>query len=147
MILYIDGHDYHYELESLCNIFLPYEKIKVVDTLPTDTDPHETIAITRMTEETERISMFVSLKMEGVTKERTDCFTKEELAGEPFDKICGVKLAFLLYHLFVEFTGYTPKWGVLTGVRPVKLLRKLAEEQGEESAVDYFRNILLVSTD
>ncbi len=145
MILYIDGHDYHYELESLCNIFLPYEKIKVVDTLPTDTDPHETIAITRMTEETERISMFVFLKMEGVTKERTDCFTKEELVGEPFDKICGVKLALLLYHLFVEFTGYTPKWGVLTGVRPVKLLRKLAEERGEESAVDYFRNILLVS--
>ena len=30
MILQIDGHPYHYEMESLCDIFVPYEKVTVV---------------------------------------------------------------------------------------------------------------------
>ena len=30
----------------------------------------------------------------------------------------------LLYRLFSQVTGYRPKWGVLTGVRPVKNIRR-----------------------
>ena len=34
MILYICGHDFHYEMENLCRVFFPNEKITVSDTLP-----------------------------------------------------------------------------------------------------------------
>ena len=30
MILILNGHSYHYEMESLCDIFLPYEKVTVI---------------------------------------------------------------------------------------------------------------------
>ena len=30
MILVIDGHSYLYEMESLCDIFFPYEKVTAV---------------------------------------------------------------------------------------------------------------------
>ena len=29
MILWIEGHDRHYEMENLCRIFFPYQKIQV----------------------------------------------------------------------------------------------------------------------
>ena len=38
-----------------------------------------------------------------------------------------------------------PFLGILTGVRPIKLLRRLTQEAGEAEAADYFREKLLVS--
>ncbi|MCL2884996.1 MAG: coproporphyrinogen dehydrogenase HemZ, partial [Oscillospiraceae bacterium] len=54
-------------------------------------------------------------------------------------------LCTLLYRLCVEYTGCTMDWGVLTGVRPIKLLRRLTEAQGRGDAAAYFRDKLLVS--
>lgn len=50
--------------------------------------------------------------------------------------------AVLLYDILVELTGYRPKWGVLIGVRPIKLLRKLTAEMGQPKAAEYFLNSL-----
>ena len=53
----------------------------------------------------------------------------------------------LLYKLLCDFTGLTQPWGILTGVRPVKLLRKLAEESSEEQAVKKFEKDFFVSNE
>lgn len=52
----------------------------------------------------------------------------------------------LLYKLLCDFTGLTQPWGILTGVRPVKLLRRLAEESSEEQAVKSLRKTFLSAT-
>jgi len=54
-------------------------------------------------------------------------------------------LCTLLYHLLVKLLGFTHGWGLITGVRPVKLLRRLTREMGSEGALAYFRDKLLVS--
>lgn len=145
MILYIDGHDYHYEMESLCDIFLPYEKVNVVYELPQEIPEEEIVAVTRYREENGIAKLYVSLKMDGQTEESCGELSIDGMEKEPFDKICAVKMAVLLYRHFVKLCAYEPKWGVLIGVRPIKLLRKLTEEMGEEAAVSYFLNELLVS--
>ena len=38
-----------------------------------------------------------------------------------------------------------PKWGILTGVRPSKLMMRHIESDGEAAAEEYFKNVLLVS--
>ncbi|MBO5797081.1 MAG: coproporphyrinogen dehydrogenase HemZ, partial [Clostridia bacterium] len=43
--------------------------------------------------------------------------------------------------------GFTQSWGILTGVRPVKLLRRLTEELGSGGAEAYFRDRLLLSSE
>ena len=53
----------------------------------------------------------------------------------------------LLYKLLCDFTGLTQPWGILTGVRPVKLLRRLAEESSEEQAVKKFEKDFFVSSE
>ena len=56
-------------------------------------------------------------------------------------------MAVMLYDMLREITLYTPPWGILTGVRPAKLMTKLIASHGEEKAVDYFKNELKVSED
>lgn len=55
------------------------------------------------------------------------------------------KLELLLFELLKEATGYNPPWGILTGVRPAKLMTKLCEKYGEEKALSYFTDELRVS--
>ena len=54
-------------------------------------------------------------------------------------------MAICLYNLLTAYTGMTPSWGILTGVRPIKLFRKLTEQYGLEHTKEYFKNSLLVS--
>ena len=51
----------------------------------------------------------------------------------------------LIFRALSEITGYTPPWGVLTGVRPSKLMLRLISLYGREGAEAYFRDDLLVS--
>ncbi len=57
------------------------------------------------------------------------------------------QLCRLFYHFLCEQTGLVPPWGMLTGVRPVRLLRKKTKELGEEGAVHFLQNQYDVSAE
>jgi oxygen-independent coproporphyrinogen-3 oxidase len=139
MTLIIDGHTYDYELANLCRIFFPYQQIHVVNTMECS---ESVTAYTGVLQENGATVLKVSLKIGDRFQQNQDTMP----AGIPdFDRECELRLAILLYSLLVEMCGYTPKWGLLTGVRPIKLLRRLIAEMGEEEATDYYRNRLFVS--
>ncbi len=50
-----------------------------------------------------------------------------------------------LYRCLCEALNYVSKWGILTGVRPAKLMHRICENIGEEKAKSDFQNRLLVS--
>ena len=50
-----------------------------------------------------------------------------------------------LFHKLVDITGYYPKWGTLTGVRPVKLAGELVEKIGHQKAKELLKNYYLIS--
>jgi oxygen-independent coproporphyrinogen-3 oxidase len=54
-------------------------------------------------------------------------------------------MAIELYDVLVHTTGYKPQWGILTGVRPSKLMNTLIREYGDEKAKEYFIQNLLVT--
>ncbi|MCL2023811.1 MAG: coproporphyrinogen dehydrogenase HemZ [Oscillospiraceae bacterium] len=56
-----------------------------------------------------------------------------------------IVLAQCLFHCLAELTGLSPPWGILTGVRPTKLFRRLAQKHGEEETRKYFAHELYVS--
>ena len=51
----------------------------------------------------------------------------------------------MVYALFSEYTKFYPKWGVLTGVRPSKLLINTEKKMGREKTEKYFLSDLLVT--
>ena len=131
MILRVINHSFHYEMENLCRVFYPYEKIKVVRDYDGE---NEIVAVTRLEDEN---TLFVSLKTESF-----DSFIKkEDNQGDDLEK----SMATMLFELMKKATGYTPKWGILTGVRPSKLMNSLISTEGEDGAKQIFTNDLLVT--
>lgn len=132
MNLYVKNHDFHFELENLTRLFFPNEKITVIRDFSEPQPPYI------YTEVSDKITISVNIgsfnKSETAPKKLTD--DDNELVS-----------AQLLYKLLCDFTGLTQPWGILTGVRPVKLLRRLAEESNEEQAVKKFENDFFVSNE
>lgn len=131
MILRVLNHKFHYEMENLCRIFYPYEKIKVVY----DNDGEDDICVSTSMDGEYNIAVYVTIN--GITKSAT-------VSTDNFDE-CELEMATLLFNLLTEFTGYVPKWGVLTGVRPSKLLFAVMNQYGEEQGMEYFTKKLLVT--
>lgn len=132
MNLYVKNHNFHFELENLTRLFFPNEKITVIRDFSEPQPPYI------YTEISDKITISVNIgsfnKSETAVKKLTD--DDNELVS-----------AQLLYKLLCDFTGLTQPWGILTGVRPVKLLRRLAEESSEEQAVKKFEKDFFVSNE
>lgn len=145
MTLIIDGHTFDYEMGNLCRIFFPYQQIHITNTIDYG---DEIVAYTGVVRQPDVITLKTVLKIGKNRREseKTISVHSEVPKGsKDFEQECELQLAVLLYGLFTEMCGYTPKWGVLTGVRPIKLLRRLIAEMGRSEAIEYFRNSLLVS--
>lgn len=138
MILYINGHDFHYEMENLCRVFFPDEKIKTVYEYEREEKTVETVIEKRDSD----ILIFVKANIDGKESQNSEALPldteKDELER---------RMAVLLFGVFEKITGYRPAWGILTGVRPSKLMNRLELDYGKDGAVDYFKNRLLVSDD
>lgn len=132
MNLYVKNHNFHFELENLTRLFFPNEKITVIRNFSEPQPPYI------YTEVSDKITISVNIgsfnKSETAVKKLTD--DDNELVS-----------AQLLYKLLCDFTGLTQPWGILTGVRPVKLLRRLAEESNEEQAIKKFEKDFFVSNE
>lgn len=132
MNLYVKNHNFHFELENLTRLFFPNEKITVIRDFSEPQPPYI------YTEVSDKITISVNIgsfnKSETAVKKLTD--DDNELVS-----------AQLLYKLLCDFTGLTQPWGILTGVRPVKLLRRLAEESNEEQAVKKFEKDFFVNNE
>lgn len=132
MNLYVKNHNFHFELENLTRLFFPNEKITVIRDFSEPQPPYI------YTEVSDKITISVNI----------GSFNKSETAVKKLaDDDNELVSAQLLYKLLCDFTGLTQPWGILTGVRPVKLLRRLAEESNEEQAVKKFEKDFFVSNE
>lgn len=129
MILSIINHNFRYETENVLRIFFPLEKITVREDYPEEKD---NCVVTYLNDGIIGCEVFISGKNKKAEK---DCsfIEDKELA-----------LAQLLYGVLTDITGIVPPWGILTGVRPSKLMRNLISANGEDPAKDYFKNQLYV---
>ncbi|MGN0539159.1 MAG: coproporphyrinogen dehydrogenase HemZ [Candidatus Fimenecus sp.] len=128
MKLLVINHSYHYEMEKLVRIFLPNEKIEVI-----------------RDENTEDFQLLTSLGENITVTARFEGFSKTLTA--PLCSDNEMQMGRMVYSLMGEYTGFYPKWGVLTGVRPSKLLINTEKEMGRENTERYFKNDLLVSNE
>lgn len=104
MILVIDSHPYRYEAEALCRLFLRGRELKIYEgeEIPAEDFIHTSVS-------GDEIS--VRVNMDGKDISAKDSAAENKAA----------KMEYLLYKTLSEITGLLPKWGTLTGIRPVKL--------------------------
>ena len=130
MKLYILKHKFAYELENLTRAFFPNEKIQTTDISEELEEPYVyTLALSN--------KLNVKVAVDGKFKEVSADYKE----GDDVELL----LATLLYNCLTEICSRKLPWGLLTGVRPIKLLRKLSDNEGFDKAEEYMRNTLLVS--
>ncbi len=139
MILCLKGHAYRYEMENICRLFLPQEDIRVTDTFPEGT---EGVRAAALLETGDGATITCRLTLEDFDETLSE---QLDSTVPGFSEECELRMATLLYRLFVRLFGFEQSWGIVTGVRPVKLLRRMTAERGAEAALAWFRDRLLVS--
>lgn len=136
MKVFILGHKFHFETENLCRMFYPNTEIKLEYEFY---DTQKNNIITSMKLNDNGVVLYARVTIDGKSiEESAEIETYSDEAAE-------YSLVLCLYHCLTEITGYKPAWGLLTGVRPSKLMNRLIEENGEEKAKEYFKDKLLVS--
>lgn len=140
MKIFTENHPFHYEIENLTRIFFPNEKLEIIKDKATAAQ--RPYIVTRREQSGGAAVLTAELHFEGYDREES---AQVPLDAPGFDDCCERALAIVLFRLLTAYTGILPPWGILTGVRPIKLFRSLTEQYGREGARAYFEDMLLVS--
>ena len=139
MNLILDGHHYKYELESLANMFFHENKVRVVEEKDFSQDEYLYTSLSR------NMDGIITLKVVTRLEEK---LREEEFQGRPDktdpDRFCEYHLCRMLYRQLEKATGISLAWGMLTGVRPVRLVYRYRERGMDDKQIrehlhrDYF---------
>ncbi len=139
MKLELKGHNFKYECEKICRIFFPAEKIVFAENGEEIPD--------------ENANVYTEIKKDG-NKYRFSCKAVIDGKEEAYSFVSDLsqddadeekELAKAMLKVLSAVTGITPPWGILTGVRPVKLMRTYIKTYSDTKAIELFKNQLLVS--
>ena len=139
MKLTLQNHPFQYEMENICRLFFPQEKMERCDRWQEGAEPQ---CLTALETRDGRVALTAKARAFGEEREHT-LFLK--LPCEHQTNECERLLGTALYLAWSEVCELKPKWGILTGVRPTKLLHTLVDTMGQEPARRYFTEQLLVA--
>ena len=134
-------HKFQYETNNLIRVFFPDEKISATE----ERNDEERYIITELCEKENGADATVILCIsETEIKEKAFFSLSDKRDDDTADSFYERKLAVMLFEMLCRETSYLPPWGILTGVRPAKLMTNLSKKLGEEKAIEYFTNELNV---
>lgn len=119
MILIIDSHPFRYEMEALCRMFLHGRELKITE--EAEIPPKEDYIYTAL----EGDEITVKAKIDGKYAEAKRTAENEHARN--------MELA--VFGVLTEILSIRPKWGVLTGIRPVKLAMQLHDTELSEEEI------------
>ncbi len=113
------GHKFRYETENVARIFLG-DGVKSEDTL----------IVTELEQSVDCIKVTVTIKLGEAERHTFDTLPITSTENDRELALCT-----LLFKELSDLTGKTPRWGILTGVRPVRFIRTLLSRGVEEDSV------------
>lgn len=139
MVLILQGHNFSFELENLCRLFFFRQGVHIAN-VP---ELGEDFLVTEMHPKKDGVHFNALLCLEGETWEQSASLFKPD-ADHP--EALEHTLCRLVYELCIKATPVRPSWGLLTGIRPVKLVTQCREKGMEENEIfRYFTQDYLVS--
>ncbi len=135
MTLIFSNHKFQYEVERLFRSFFPPVQIKL-STEMADADGE--YCLTARTENGGGYTLLVELVCGGKRYSMSRSVPADMPEKEQEREMC-----ILLYKALREFTGRDLPWGILTGVRPVKVLSKMTDTQALQGYLVSSRKLAL----
>ena len=145
MTLIFIGHNFKYELEAVCKLFFPVQAFSFLCIDSAEEIPETSDDFSVLTRNV--YSGYAELSAKSTYRGKT--LTEKErvpVGVDDYEHLCELTLCKLLFRQLRDLSGITPKWGILTGVRPVKLISRLmAGGMSEEDVNVHMQNNLYVT--
>ena len=143
MTLILSGNDYKYELEGVLKLFIPATQFRHISSDRIECANDEDFVFARAKQTEKHVLLYIICRYNGKVG-RKGLLLDKKGGNEKFDEeLC---LSRILYKILSEMTGIVPKWGVLTGIRPVKRVNTwLNEGCDKEEVYDRLQNEYLCS--
>lgn len=141
MIIINLGHNFQYEIERIVTMFFDAKETKTFyEEIDLEGKDYVKTVLTKgETEDT----LYTEISYDGKLKSDKK---RIDNSLEEYSKYCERYFAVMIKTILEELTGIKLKWGVLTGIRPVKLIeREKQKGKTEEELRDIFTNQLMVS--
>ncbi len=140
MTILLDGHTYKYEVEATAKLFFPAMRFAFVsDAQHADGD----FLYTGITEADGQVILRIRTRIAGQMEAETEQYTPEQL---PEGALREHAICDCLCRVLERQTGIAPKWGLMTGIRPVRFLTsRMLAGMPETEAVETLRRTYRVS--
>ncbi len=140
MTLIFCGNRFKYEMENVARLFFPLRRFQFAY----DCEPPaggDFLAFIQ-TAEGEGARLTVSFR-EGEYRDNASTFVNQSVR---FENDCEEAFARVLYRLLEKKTGVHPRWGILTGIRPVRRMQRAVDSgKSRQDAEEEFRRDFYVS--
>ena len=137
MDFFLGRPEYKYELENICRLFFPSEKINPAPK-PESSELCASVEFSECEGQT-----VITCKATAFSK-KSEKKAVLPIVSDAYEKRLELAAARALYSAFSELCDFSPAWGILTGVRPAKLFCSFAEDVGTDEACSIFKNEYLV---
>lgn len=121
MTLIISSMDFKYELEGVVKLFFPAESFKIIIS-PTDEGYEGDICFIKREVKGLMSYLYVCCRVDGKVSIESGIISNDI---ENYKRECEMTLARYLYKCLSKLTDSESEWGIITGVRPVKLLNAM----------------------
>ncbi len=123
MTLIFSGNDFKYELESVVKLFIPATLFDIYYDIKTEYFSGDYCFIRRKKGK-EKSCLYTICRIDGKIKYKIKRILN---LTDNYEGSCEIILARLLFMCMSELTGKSAKWGILTGIRPVKRINKMLD--------------------
>ena len=142
MFLINIGHNLNYEVQCAAMLFFPGVSFSVTDDFNI-TKSQQNYILTKLEKVQGFYNLTCQVSINGVFAEDFSSFSDQ--IPNP-DGECERVFAFMMFNLLSPITNSQPSWGILTGVRPVKLFHKRLDNGfSEDDTAREFKQKFLVS--
>lgn len=146
IILKLIGHEYFNEVSDIIKVFYGKESIKPYDSIENYEDMQGILLTSEIIIDDELTSFISSYKDLKNNSNNSYTFTKNGKVIDPREIKKALKVS--MYKLLSDITGHNIAWGILTGIRPVKIVHKLFEEgMNEEQIIAHLKDEYYVTED
>ncbi len=125
LVVFKNKNEIHFEVDALIEIFLPVTKINFTDSIEAF-DKLVSSGVTGVFLNTDESTVEMSMYMDKVLVERT-LFVRSETDRHEIKRH--------LYHMLERQFKPTSDWGILVGIRPVKIVHELWDQRYDEQSI------------
>ncbi|QXM05942.1 coproporphyrinogen dehydrogenase HemZ [Crassaminicella indica] len=125
------GHDYQYEVSELIKVFKKFQEIEFVKDEALAED-QSFLLVSKVEKQNDEYTICAKLikNHKTIIQNSINCI-KETDNQKKMRKILKQKIKLSIFHVLSKFYETNPPWGILTGIRPTKIVHELMEQNFE----------------